>query len=264
MLNLGTISLNSRLLVGSALYSSPQLMCDAVRASGAEMVTVSLRRQNPTEKSGAQFWELVRSLGVKVLPNTAGCRTVKEAVATARMARELFGTNLIKLEVIGDDYNLQPDPLGLVEAARTLVADGFEVLPYSTEDLVIAQRLLEAGCKVVMPWGSPIGSAQGMVHEFGLRTLRARLPGVTLVVDAGLGRPSEAARAMELGFDAVLVNSAIALARDPVRMAAAFAEAVRAGRAAFEAGPMTPREMASPSTPTLGTPFWHQQNGAVQ
>ncbi len=259
MLTLGNITLESRLLLGTALYSSPELMCESIRASGAGMVTVSLRRQNPTEKSGAQFWSLVQSLGVQVLPNTAGCRTVKEAVTTARMARELFGTNLIKLEVIGDDYNLQPDPLGLVEAARELAADGFEVLPYTTEDLVIAQRLLEAGCRVVMPWGAPIGSAQGLINEFGLRTLRARLPGVTLVVDAGLGRPSEAARAMELGFDAVLVNSAIALSRNPVRMAQAFAEAVRAGRAGFEAGPMTPREMAAPSTPTLGTPFWHQK-----
>lgn len=261
MLTLGTTTLNSRLLLGTALYSSPELMCASIKASGAEMVTISLRRQNPTEKAGAQFWDLVRSLNVKLLPNTAGCRTVKEAITTARMARELFGTNLIKLEVIGDDYNLQPDPLGLVEAAQALVADGFEVLPYSTEDLVIAQRLLEAGCQVVMPWGAPIGSAQGLINEFGLRTLRARLPGTTLVVDAGLGKPSEAARAMEMGFDAVLVNSAVALARDPVKMAGAFAEAVRAGRAAYEAGPMTPREMAAPSTPTLGTPFWHGEGG---
>lgn len=262
MLTIANKTLNSRLLLGTALYPSPHAMCESIKASGAEVVTVSLRRQNPTEKSGQQFWDLVKSLGVHVLPNTAGCRTAREAVTTARMARELFGTNWIKLEVIGDDYNLQPDPLGLVEAARELVKDGFEVLPYSTEDLVIAQRLLEAGCKVVMPWGAPIGSAQGLINEFGLRTLRARLPKTTLVVDAGLGKPSEAARAMEMGFDAVLVNSAIALARDPVSMAAAFASAVKAGRAGFEAGLMPRREMASPSTPTLGTPFWQQAPGA--
>lgn len=257
MLTIGDKKIESRLLMGTALYPSPDAMCEAVKASGAQVVTVSLRRQNPAEQSGRRFWDIVQGLGVHVLPNTAGCRTVKEAVTTARMARELFGTNWIKLEVIGDDYNLQPDPIGLVEAARILAAEGFEVLPYSTEDLVIAQRLVEAGCRVVMPWGAPIGSAQGLVNEFGLRMLRARLPDTTLVVDAGLGRPSEAARAMEMGFDAVLVNSAIALARDPVAMARAFADAVRAGHAAFHAGLMPRREMASPSTPTLGTPFWH-------
>ncbi len=262
MLSIANRTLKSRIFLGSALYPSPEVMCEAIKASGTEVVTVSLRRQNPTEKSGQRFWELVQNLGVQVLPNTAGCRTVQEAVTTARMARELFGTTWIKLEVIGDDYNLQPDPLGLVEAARILAAEGFEVLPYSTEDLVVAQRLMEAGCKVVMPWGAPIGSAQGLVNEFGLRTLRARMPDTTLVVDAGLGRPSEAAAAMEMGFDAVLVNSAIALARDPVAMASAFAEAVRAGRAGFEAGLMPRREMASPSTPTLGTPFWHVGNKA--
>lgn len=259
MLKIGDKELKSRLLLGTALYPSPEMMCESIKASGAEIVTIALRRQNPAEKSGAKFWELVQGLGVHVLPNTAGCRTVKEAVTTAKMARELFNTNWIKLEVIGDDYNLQPDPVQLIEAARVLVAEGFEVLPYSTEDLVIAQRLIEAGCKVVMPWGAPIGSAQGLVNEYGLRILRARLPDVTLIVDAGLGRPSEAARVMELGFDAVLVNSAIALSRDPVAMGRAFADAVRAGRVGFEAGLMSPREMASPSTPTLGTPFWHQE-----
>jgi thiazole synthase len=199
---------------------------------------------------------------VSVLPNTAGCRTVQEAVTTARMARELFGTNWIKLEVIGDDYTLQPDTAALVEAAGILAAEGFEVLPYTTEDLIVAQRLVEAGCRVVMPWGSYIGSGQGLVNRFGLKTLRSRLPDAVLVVDAGLGKPSEAAQAMEMGFDAVLVNSGIALARDPVGMARAFADAVRAGRSAFEAGLMSPRDMASPSTPTLGTPFWHQSHGS--
>jgi len=257
MLNLGPITLRNRLLLGTALYASPQQMADSIRASGAEMVTVSLRRQNPTAGSGQQFWDLVRSLGVHVLPNTAGCRTVKEAVTTAQMARELFETPLIKLEVIGDDYTLQPDPIALVEAARLLVQDGFTVLPYATEDLVIAQRLIDVGCRVVMPWGAPIGSGQGLVNPCGLKTLRARLPETTLIVDAGLGKPSEAARAMEMGFDAVLVNSAVALAQDPVRMARAFAAAVDAGRTAWESGPMPTRDLASPSTPTLGTPFWH-------
>ncbi len=249
---------NSRLIMGSALYPSPEIMASSIRAGGAELVTVALRRQNPRDKSGARFWELIQSLNIAVLPNTAGCKTVKEAVTTAQMARELFNTNWIKLEVIGDDYTLQPDTALLVEATRILIGEGFEVLPYTTEDLITAQRLVEAGCKIVMPWGSYIGSGQGLINKFALKTLRARLPDTILVVDAGLGKPSEAAHAMELGFDAVLVNSAIALARDPIAMASAFADAVRAGRAAYEAGLMAPREMASPSTPVVGTPFWHQ------
>ncbi|MCS6772200.1 MAG: thiazole synthase [Kiritimatiellae bacterium] len=247
----------SRLLMGTALYPSPAIMAEAVRAGGADIVTVAIRRQNPREKSGERFWELLRSLGVRVLPNTAGCKTVREAVTIAQMSREIFGTNWIKLEVIGDDETLQPDTAALVEAARILTREGFEVLPYTTEDLITAFRLVEVGCRVVMPWGSYIGSGRGLVNEFALKTLRARLPDTVLVIDAGLGKPSEAARAMELGFDAVLVNSAIALARDPVTMARAFAEAVRAGRAGFEAGFMPVRDFASPSTPVAGTPFWH-------
>ena len=259
MLKLADREFKSRLLLGTARYPSPEILSDAIRASGADVVTIALRRESPTEKAGARFWELVQSLGVDVLPNTAGCRTVKEAVTTAQMARELFDTNWIKLEVIGDDYTLQPDTAGLVEAAGILVREGFEVLPYTTEDLIVAQRLVEAGCRVVMPWGSYIGSGQGLVNECGLRTMRERLPDITLVVDAGLGKPSEAARAMEMGFDAVLVNSAIGLARDPVQMAEAFAKAVKAGREGYEAGLMPSRQFAHPSTPTLGTPFWHTE-----
>jgi len=177
---------------------------------------------------------------------------VKEAVTTAQMAREVFGTSWIKLEVIGEDDTLQPDVFGLVEAARVLVADGFEVFPYTTEDLVVAGKLLDAGCKVLMPWGSPIGSGRGLNNLFGLRALRAHHPDVPLVVDAGIGVPSHAAQAMELGFDAVLINTSVALARNPVRMAEAFGMAVEAGHAAYLAGPMEPRDMAAPSTPVLG------------
>lgn len=256
---LGTLELESRLLLGSALYPSPGTMQEAIHVSGTGLVTVSLRRHSPQQRAGAGYWELIQATGVQVLPNTAGCRTAKEAVATAQMAREIFGTNRVKLEVIGDDYTLQPDSLGLLEAARELLAQGFEVLPYTTEDLVMAQHLVEAGCTVIMPWAAPIGSAQGVRNPTGLQTLRARLPGITLVVDAGLGKPSEAAQVMEMGYDGVLLNSAVALARDPVRMADAFRQAVEAGRAGYEAGLMTSREMASPSTPALGTPFWHQE-----
>jgi thiazole synthase len=189
---------------------------------------------------------------VRVLPNTAGCHTVKEAVTTAHMARELFDTPWIKLEVIRDDETLQPDVFGLVEAARVLSDEGFAVFPYTTEDLAVADRLVEAGCKVLMPWGAPIGSARGLNNLYGLKALRAHFPGIPLVVDAGLGVPSHAAAAMELGYDAVLLNTAVAEAGDPVAMARAFALAIEAGRAAFAARPLEPRDMAVPSTPVLG------------
>ena len=168
------------------------------------------------------------------------------------MAREVFGTTWIKLEVIGDADTLQPDVFALVEAAAILTREGFEVFPYTTEDLVVAERLLEAGCRVLMPWGAPIGSGRGLNNRYGLRSMRAHFPGVPLVVDAGLGLPSHAAAVMELGYDAVLLNTAVAKAGDPVAMARAFAQAVEAGRTAFEAGPMEARDMAAPSTPVLG------------
>ncbi|WP_206455119.1 thiazole synthase [Aurantimonas marina] len=242
----------SRLMLGTALYPSPAIMAEAVRASGAELVTVSLRRESAGAKAGQGFWDLIRAFGVQVLPNTAGCHTVKEAVTTAQMGREIFGTTLVKLEVIGEADTLQPDLFGLVEAARILVAEGFEVLPYTTEDLAAAERLVEAGCRVLMPWGSPIGSARGLNNRYGLRSLRAHFPEVTLIVDAGLGVPSHAAEALELGFDGVLLNTAIAKAGDPVAMARAFALAVEAGRLGFDAGALEPRDMAAPSTPVLG------------
>lgn len=261
MWRLADTELDSRLLMGSALFPSPDVLTGSVRSAGSQVLTVALRRQAPDQRAGQAFWSIIRDLDVHVLPNTAGCRTVKEAVATAHMARELFETHWIKLEVIGDDYTLQPDPLALVEAANRLVRDGFEVFPYTTEDLIVAQRLQDAGCRIVMPWAAPIGSGRGLLNPFLLETLRARLPELTLIVDAGIGRPSEAALAMEMGFDAVLVNSAVALSDDPQRMARAFARAVEAGRGAFEAGLMAPRDTASPSTPTLGTPFWHVGDG---
>jgi thiazole synthase len=182
---------------------------------------------------------------------------VREAVTTAKLARELFATSWIKLEVIADNDTLQPDVVGLVEAATILIKDGFEVFPYCTEDLSVATRLVDAGCKVVMPWAAPIGSARGITNRDALKLLRDRLSDITLVVDAGIGAPSHAAHALELGYDAVLLNTAIAKARDPVAMAGAFRSGVEAGRAAFEAGLMDARDFASPSTPVVGTPFWH-------
>jgi thiazole synthase len=171
------------------------------------------------------------------------------------MARELFGTDWIKLEVIGHADTLQPDPWGLVEAARILSDDGFKVFPYTTEDLVLAEKLIEAGCEVLMPWGAPIGTGLGLANRYGLRSLRAQFPQVPMVVDAGLGRPSQAAEAMEMGFDAVLLNTAVAKADDPAAMAEGFARAVEAGRLGYEAGAMEPRDMAAPSTPLIGKAF---------
>ncbi|WP_062203218.1 thiazole synthase [Aureimonas sp. AU12] len=244
---------SSRMMLGTALYPSPAVMREAIRASGAGLITVSLRREQSLGGGTAPgFWNEIRDLGADFLPNTAGCHSVKEAVTTARMGRELLGTSLVKLEVIGHADTLQPDVYGLVEAARILTDEGFEVLPYTTEDLVVAERLLEAGCRVLMPWASPIGSGLGLNNRYGLRSLRAQFPGVTLIVDAGLGRPSHAAEAMELGYDGVLLNTAVASAGDPVAMATAFRLAVEAGRLGFEAGAMEPRDMAAPSTPVFG------------
>lgn len=251
-MNVYGTALGSRLLLGTAQYPSPKVLADAIRAAGAEVVTVSLRRESSSARAGQDFWALIRNLGVRVLPNTAGCHTAREAVTTARMAREVFGTPWIKLEVTGDSDTLQPDVFGTVEAARILSAEGFQVFPYTTDDLVVAERLLEAGCGVLMPWGAPIGSGLGLNNPFGLRALRAHFPDVPLVVDAGIGLPSHAAAAMELGYDAVLLNTAVARAGDPVAMAAAFARAVEAGHAARRAVPMAPTDMAAPSTPLFG------------
>lgn len=252
MLELYGDSLSSRLLLGTSQYPSPAVLADSVKASGAEIVTVSLRRETAGGKTGGQFWSLIDSLGVRVLPNTAGCHSVKEAVTTARMAREVFGTDWIKLEVIGNHDTLQPDVFALVEAAGILSSDGFKVFPYTTDDLVVAERLLDAGCEVLMPWCAPIGSARGPQNPDALRSLRAHFPDTPLIVDAGIGRPSHAATVMELGYDAVLLNTAVAQAGDPAAMASAFAQAIEAGRGAFLAGPLEPRDMAVPSTPVIG------------
>src|SRR6202048_3476333 len=255
MLKLYEVELHSRLILGTSRFPSPAVLVEAVKASRADVVTGSLRRESSGERAGQGFWSIVRDLGLRVLPNTAGCHSVKEAVTTAQMAREVFGTPWIKLEVIGEDDTLHPDVFGLVEAARILSGEGFEVFPYTTEDLVVADKLLVAGCRVLMPWGAPIGSGRGLNNLFGLKALRAHFPEVPLVIDAGIGVPSHAAHAMELGFDAVLINTAVAQVGDPVRMAAALAQAVEAGFDALLAGPMEPRDLAAPSTPVIGTAF---------
>ncbi len=256
--------LESRMLIGTALYPALGTMQQAVKASGAGIVTVSLRRQQPEQRSGQAFWQAIQQLGCHILPNTAGCRSVGEAVTTAEMARELFQTDWIKLEVIGDDYNLQPDPFGLIEATKQLVQRGFTVFPYCTDDLVLCQRLVDAGCQILMPWAAPIGTGRGPMNLYALETLRHRLPEVTLIVDAGIGKPSHAAQVMELGYDAVLLNSAVALSHDPVKMAQAFSAAISAGHLAYQAGLMPERSLAKPSTPTVDVPFWHQSGAGTK
>jgi thiazole synthase len=249
-------SFASRLLLGTARYDSPTLLADAIGAADPAMLTVSLRRQvSGSSDSGQSFWNLLRESGRTILPNTAGCLSAREAVKTACMARELFETNLIKLEVIGDEVSLQPDPFGLTEAAVELVKLGFQVLPYCTEDWVLCRRLMDAGCEVLMPWAAPIGTGQGPRNPRALRDLRERAPHVPMIVDAGIGLPSHACQVMEWGFDGVLLNTAVSRALDPVQMAGAFADAIRAGRAGFLAGPMIPQEAAVPSTPEIGRPF---------
>ncbi len=251
------VALRSRFLLGSAGYPSPQVLRDAMRASATQVVTVGLKR---TLAAGSDngFVAIVREglaeLQARLLPNTAGCRSAREAIELAMMARELYETPWIKLEVVGDEYTLQPDPIETVEAARVLVREGFVVWPYCTADLVTCRRLLDAGCAVLMPWGAPIGSGQGLADPLALRTLRARLPDAMLIVDAGIGAPSHAAQAMELGFDAVLLNSAVALAGDPVRMARAFRCAIEAGREGWRAGMIRPQDFAVASTPVAGEP----------
>ncbi|MGI9479730.1 MAG: thiazole synthase [Hyphomicrobiaceae bacterium] len=255
-LTLYGVQFASRLLLGTAQYPSPDILARSVAASAAGIVTVSLRRETAGSGTGDRFFDLIRSWGVSVLPNTAGCRTAKEAINTALMARELFETRWVKLEVIANDDTLQPDVFALVEAAAELTRQDFEVFPYTTEDLGVAERLMTAGCEVLMPWGAPIGTARGLANPYALRTMRNYFPGVPLVIDAGIGAPSHAMQAMELGFDAVMLNTAVAKAEDPVRMARAFGHAVSAGREAYEAGLMEARDMAAPSTPVAGTPFF--------
>jgi thiazole synthase len=257
-------SFPSRILLGTARYESPVLLVEAIHAAVPAMVTVALRRQIQGDlQTGHSFWAVLRTTNRTLLPNTAGCYTVKEAVNTALMAREVFETDFLKLEVIGDDQNLQPDPFGLVEAATELVRRGFRVLPYCTDDLVLCRRLLDAGCEALMPWAAPIGTGQGPRNPKALRELRERLSDIPLIVDAGLGLPSHACQVMEWGFDAVLVNTAISRAIDPVRMATAFANATRAGRSGYLAGPMTVQDLAVPSTPEIGKPFWDEASQFV-
>jgi len=242
-------SFDSRLLLGTAGYPNRQVMLDAVTASGAEIVTVSVRRIS-LEGYAESMVDLLGER-YRLLPNTAGCATVRDAVLTAQLAREALGTNWVKLELIGDRETLYPDTTQLVEAAVELVRDGFTVLPYCTDDPVTCQKLVEAGCAAVMPLGSPIGSGMGICNPYNIELICAR-SSVPVVLDAGIGTASDAALAMELGCAAVLVNSAVSRAKDPVRMAAALRQAVAGGYDARRAGRIPKRAYAEPSSPQLG------------
>jgi thiazole synthase len=247
---IGDLVFTSRLIIGTGKYRTFEEMKAAHRASGAEMVTVAVRRV-PLDRSSESFLDHLDP-SLQILPNTAGCYSAEEAIRTARLAREALKTNLVKLEVIGDQTTLFPDNEQTLEAARVLAKEGFVVLPYFTDDLIVAKKLLDAGCPAVMPLAAPIGSGLGIQNPANLRIMREQLPDATIIVDAGVGTASDAAIAMELGADAVLMNTAIAEARDPAKMAQAMKLALEAGRLAYEAGRMPKRLYASASSPISG------------
>ena len=242
---------NSRLIIGTGKYRSYDEMKAAHLASGAEMVTVAVRRV-PLDHSSESFLDHLHP-SLRILPNTAGCYSAEEAVRTARLAREALETDWIKLEVIGDQTTLFPDNEQTLDAARILVKEGFIVLPYFTDDLIVAKKLLDAGCAAVMPLAAPIGSGLGVQNPTNLRIMREQLPDATIIVDAGVGTASDATIAMELGADAVLMNTAIAEAQDTAKMAEAMKLAIEAGRLAYRSGRMTRRLYASASSPVTGT-----------
>ncbi|TMK99051.1 MAG: thiazole synthase [Actinobacteria bacterium] len=248
---LGGRTVQSRLLLGTGGFSSLAVLSEAVAASGSEIVTVALRRVDPAARGS--LLDVLRDLGVQVLPNTAGCHTARDAVLTARLAREALETEWIKLEVIGDEDTLLPDGAELLRAAEELVAEGFVVLPYTNDDPVLARRLLDVGCAAVMPLGAPIGSGMGIRNPYNITLIREAVD-APVILDAGIGTASDAALAMELGCDAVLAASAVSRAQDPVRMARAIRAAVHAGRLARSAGRIPRRLYATASTPEEGMP----------
>ncbi len=250
-LQLGDRSWGSRLIVGTGGFRSLEQMEEALVASGTEIVTVALRRVDPAAQG--TVLEVIERLGLFALPNTAGCYTARDAVRTARLAREAFETDWVKLEVIGDDRTLFPDAVELVEAAETLVDEGFIVLPYTNDDPILARRLEDAGCAAVMPLGSPIGSGMGIRNPYNIQIIVER-SGVPVILDAGIGTASDAALAMELGCDGVLLASSVSRAEDPAGMAAAMRGAVEAGYAARQAGRIPRRLHAEASTPIEGIP----------
>lgn len=248
---IGDYTFRSRLIIGSGKYASFEQNLECAEASGAEMVTVALRRVNFDAAKGPRLLDVVSPDRFTILPNTAGCYTAEDAITTARMGRELLGTDLIKLEVIGDERTLFPDVPATLEAAQVLIDDGFTVLPYITDDPVACQRLAAMGCPAVMPLAAPIGSGMGIRNPANLRIILETVE-VPVIVDAGVGTASDAAVALELGATALLMNTAIAHAKEPVKMATAMRMAVEAGRLAYESGRMPQRLYASASSPLDG------------
>lgn len=242
----------SRLLIGTAKYPNPQTMLAAIEASGAEIVTVSIRRINVQETTSESIIKYLEEKNLFFLPNTAGCYTAKDAVLTAQLARESLNTNWIKLEVIGDDETLFPDTVELLKAAEQLLNDGFIVLAYTNDDPITCKKLYNLGCHAVMPLASPIGSGMGIRNPYNLQIIREQLPDIPLIIDAGIGTASDAAIAMELGYDGVLLNTAISQAQHPVQMAEAMKLAIKAGRLAFEAGRIPRKLYATASSPLEG------------
>ena len=247
---IGEYTFSSRLVVGTSRYPNPQVMLDALEATGTELVTVAIRRVNVEDPAPESHLDLLQRGGYRILPNTAGCYTAREAVLVARLAREALDTDLIKLEVIGDDETLMPDVEQLLDAAKTLVDDGFTVLAYANDDPITCRKLADLGCAAVMPLGSPIGSGMGLVNPYNLRIIREVVEDTPLLVDAGIGTASDATTAMELGYDGILLNTAIAEAQHPVEMAHAMRHAVEAGRYAYRAGRIPRRLYAQASSPT--------------
>ncbi len=251
VLKIGRYTLPSRLILGSGKYKSLDEMRQCWEVASTAMVTVAIRRVNLQDRSENSFWSYVPK-GMLILPNTAGCYNLQDTLRTARLARELLDTDLIKLEVLGDPETLLPDTEVLLEATRILVKEGFTVLPYTSDDPIVARKLVEAGAAAVMPLAAPIGSGQGILNPLNIRFIRKIVTTVPVIVDAGVGTASDAAEAMELGVDGILMNTAIAESADPVRMAKAMKMATDAGRLAYQAGRMAKRETAAPSSPVQG------------
>jgi len=250
-LKIGNQTFDSRLILGSARYPNHDVLLKALRAGGAELITVAIRRVNLDDPTGENLVSLLRSERFRLLPNTAGCYTVRDAVVTAELAREALGTDLIKLEIIADEDTLYPDAEKLLEAAAILVGKGFQVLPYSIDDPITCKKLEDLGCVAVMPLGSPIGSGMGVLNPYNFSIIRSKLT-VPVILDAGVGTASDVTLAMELGCDGVLLDTAVAHAQDPVRMAEAMRHACIAGRQAHLAGRIPRKYFAQASSPTEG------------
>ncbi|HKJ00119.1 MAG TPA: thiazole synthase [bacterium] len=250
-LKIGSETFSSRLILGSARYPNHDVMLKALRASGAELITVAIRRVNLDDPTGENLVSLLRRENFRLLPNTAGCYTVRDAVITAELAREALETNFIKLEIIADEDTLYPDAEKLLEAAQILVSKGFQVLPYAIDDPITCKKLEDIGCVAVMPLGSPIGSGMGILNPYNLSIIRSKVS-LPLILDAGVGTASDVALAMEMGCDAVLTDTAVAHAQDPVLMAEAMRHACLAGRQAHLAGRIPRKYFADASSPREG------------